>query len=205
MKTQCFIEHLTCSTHSANDRRRGTGATWFSSCAENASSLLITGNHLYLILAQHLPKLPARIQEENQNHRKGFSSRQNLDVVQERKAASLASIPPHLYEQLRTLRGGKEGLHRVRVPGNKLIMKELHCIFSRTQIWLIMCCIDGFITETETVRHYSMMVNLQYMFLLVLLGVYTLYLLYKRLTDMINSCNMTCMDNTHGGHMSAGE
>lgn len=61
-----FVQWRTLNSTPQHSDRRGSAAMWFSSCAENASSLLITGNHLHLILAQHLPKLPAPIQEETQ-------------------------------------------------------------------------------------------------------------------------------------------
>lgn len=80
---------------------------WFSSCAENASSPLITGNHLYLILAQHLPKLPALIQEETQITA-GFSSRQNLDAAQEGKNLPVLQFGPRLLHIYINSRGQKK-------------------------------------------------------------------------------------------------
>lgn len=47
--------------------------------------------------AQRPPKRPAFIQEEKPNHCKGVSSRQNLDVVHERKSASCAVWPRFLH------------------------------------------------------------------------------------------------------------
>ena len=180
MNTRCFTEHLTCSAHSTNDRRRGERSDaiqqlcwkrqqpadyWQPSVLDPCS----TSSQTSCSYSRRKPKSPQRILLQTES---GCSAGT--------KSCQVASIPPHLYEQSRrTLREGKEGLHCVRVPGNKWIMKELHCTFSQTQIWLIMCCIDGFITEIETIRHYSMMVHLQCVFLLVLLHVYTLYLLYK--------------------------
>lgn len=150
-----FQWHFVGILYSEEHTQHVSTGQWFSSssCALNASRLLITGSHLYLIRAQHLPKLPALIQEEAQNHRRILLQTESWCSA----GTKITPLPGSQFGLdssaliVEDTKRRRDSLHRVcecQASNDLTVMKELHCIFSQKQAQILLIMWVGWNIDT---------------------------------------------------------